>query len=127
MATPRIGRVIGNGLPRLSTDPVENSVDGLRECRPSTGSAEESYALITKSPSKKNIKYFNNLRVNTTAFRKLAAQSADPAQRPVTSRAGEVHIILAVRHVNQLFCKALFGQDDDESAGNASLRHARLC
>jgi hypothetical protein len=56
MATPRIGRVIGSGPLQLSTDPVENSVDGLREGRPSAGSAEESYALIKKSPSRKNIK-----------------------------------------------------------------------
>lgn len=42
MATARIGWVIGSDPPQLSTDPVENSVDGLRESRPSAGSVEES-------------------------------------------------------------------------------------
>jgi hypothetical protein len=32
-----------------------------------------------------------------------------------------------VRHVNHLFHKALFGQDEDGTAVNVSLRHARLC
>ena len=55
IATLKILPVTGRGSAQLSTIAVENSVDGLRESRPSTGSAEESYALITKSPSQKNI------------------------------------------------------------------------
>jgi hypothetical protein len=73
---------------------VENSVDGLRESHPSTGSAGESYALVTKSPSQKNIILFNELIWNVTSIRSLAAQRVDPAQLPVAGSTGEVHISL---------------------------------
>jgi len=36
--------------PQLSTNPVENSVDDLRECRPSAESAGEFFEMTTKSP-----------------------------------------------------------------------------
>jgi hypothetical protein len=35
---------------KLSTVPVDKSVDEVRECRPSAESAEEFYEMITKSP-----------------------------------------------------------------------------
>jgi hypothetical protein len=57
---------------------VENSVDELRECRPSAESAEEFYELTTKSPLLKIAKYFNTLRINAAIFRSPALQPVGP-------------------------------------------------
>jgi hypothetical protein len=40
---------------------VENFVDELRECRPSAGSTEEFYEMITKSPSQMSHRKINDL------------------------------------------------------------------
>ena len=48
---------------RLSTEPVDNCVDGLRECRPSAESAEEFYEMITKSPRRRMCLFFSELGI----------------------------------------------------------------
>jgi hypothetical protein len=60
--------VTGHGSAQLSTIAVENSVDDLRECRPSAESAEEFYEMATKSPLQNITNKFNKLRTNAATF-----------------------------------------------------------
>jgi hypothetical protein len=53
---------------------VENSVDDLRECRPSAESAEEFYEMTRKSPSRKITIKVNSLSINVATFRSRARQ-----------------------------------------------------